>query len=100
MEELLRKRKDRQTFEEVFNEDIAQYDFPPSPAPTIKKNEVMYHVYTSELTGKVYSDLTGKFPYRSSRGNAYILIGYHFDGNASLATPTKNRQDRTIKEAW
>ena len=39
-----------------------------------------------------YTYLTGRSPYRSSRGNEYILVGYHFDGNTILAEPIKNRQ--------
>ena len=27
------------------------------------------------------------------------MVGYHFDGNAILATPINNRQARAIKEA-
>ena len=36
-------------------------------------------------------DLTGRFPYASSRGNEYIMIFYHYDANAILAQPMKNR---------
>ena len=28
-----------------------------------------------------YGDLTGKFPYKSTRGNQYILGGYNYDAN-------------------
>ena len=45
-------------------------------------------------------DLTGQFPYCSSRGNQYILIGYHYDSNAILGLPLKNRQANTITSAW
>ena len=69
------------------NKDIAQGVFPTSHTYNIKKNEVMYHEYTPELTGKSYSDLTGRFTYRSNRGNEYILVGCHFDGKLILATP-------------
>lgn len=41
-------------------------------------------------------DLTGQFPYRSAKGNEYLLIGYHNDANAILAIPIKNRQAETI----
>ena len=34
-------------------------------------------------------DLTGRFPYKSSRGNKYILIAYNYDGNTTLAEPLK-----------
>ena len=40
---------------------------------------------------KKYSDLTGKFPVQSDRGNNYILVAYHYDANNILTTPLKNR---------
>ena len=45
-------------------------------------------------------DLTGRFPFCSSRGNEYILIGYHYDANAILGVPLKNRQAVTITKGW
>ena len=44
--------------------------FPSSPTPNKKPHQV------------AYQDLTGRFPVRSSRGNEYILVGYHFDVNS------------------
>lgn len=38
-----------------------------------------------QLDGKSYSDLTGRFPIPSSRGNEYILVAYDYDLNAILA---------------
>ena len=45
-------------------------------------------------------DLTGHFPHCSSRGNNYILVAYHYDSNAILGEPLKNRQAATIPQAW
>ena len=42
-------------------------------------------------TEKMYSELTGKFPVQSDRGNNYILVDYQYDANDILATPLKNR---------
>ena len=42
-------------------------------------------------TNKNYSDLTGKFPMQSALGNKYVLIVYHYDANAIIAEPLKNR---------
>ena len=47
-----------------------------------------------------YTDLTGRFPYRSARGNEYIFIAYNYDGNAILAEPIRNRTAPVITEAW
>ena len=45
-------------------------------------------------------DLTGRFPIQSSRGNEYILIAYHYDSNAIVGLPVKNRQTATLSAAW
>ena len=46
------------------------------------------------------TNLTGRFPYPSSRGNNYILLAYHYDANAILVTALKNRNATTITLAW
>lgn len=74
--------------------------FPPSDTPNIKTNEVMYSLVNNNKEGLGYFDLTGKFPYRSARGNQYILIGYHYDSNAILAVPIKNRNASVITAGW
>ena len=45
-------------------------------------------------------DLTGRFPYKSSRGIEYILITYHIVSNAILGQAIKNRLALTITNAW
>ena len=47
-----------------------------------------------------YSDQTGHFPHQLSRGNKYVMIMYDFDANAILCAPLKNRQAKSITEAW
>ena len=47
-----------------------------------------------------YGDLTGRFPFKSSRGNEYIYIVYDYDSNAILAEAIPNRQAKTITDAW
>ena len=59
---------------------------------------------------KNYSDLTGKFPVQSNRGNSYILVAYQYDGNNIITTLLKNRNGPCIisgienswkvKKAW
>ena len=44
--------------------------------------------------------MTGRFPYKSARGNQYILAVYHYDINAILAQPIKNREAATITNGW
>ena len=47
-----------------------------------------------------YIDLAGRFPFQSSRGNNYIPVGYHYDSNAILAEPLKNRTASEITKTW
>ena len=49
---------------------------------------------------KTYSDQTGKFIIQSSRGNNYIFILYYYDSNSILSIPIKNRQAKSIDDAW
>ena len=63
-----------------------------------KTNDVCYSMFPT--TEKAFMDLTGQFPYTSSRGNQYIMIVYHYDSNAILGLPLKNRQAGTITKAW
>ena len=44
--------------------------------------------------------LMGRFPYKLSCGNEYILIAYNYDGNAILAQALKNRDENLIVDAW
>ena len=45
-------------------------------------------------------DLTGRFPYCSSRGNEYLLISYHYDANAIQGIPLPNRKAATLTRGW
>ena len=79
-----------QYFREALEADIFDDAFPKSDKHNKRTNDVMYHVYNSG-DGVAYTDLTGKFLYRSSRGNNYIIVTYNYDANAILAEPVKNR---------
>ena len=72
--------------------------YPPSNNPNLKTNDVIYSLVNT--SDKAFLDLTGRFPFCSSRGNQYLLIGYHYDSNAILGAPLKNRQAATITAAW
>jgi hypothetical protein len=41
--------------------------------------------------GQLYTDLTGKFPVRSSKGNWYVMVCYVFDCNYVKVFPMKSR---------
>jgi hypothetical protein len=41
--------------------------------------------------GQLYTDLTGKFPVRSSKGNSYVMVCYVYDCNYVKVIPIKSR---------
>ena len=82
--------------QEVFNDAFPQYD-----ENNKNTNEVIYKVFeTSSVTGVTYTDQTGWFPYRSSRGNEHLMVTYHYDANIILIQPIQNRQAVTSIAAW
>ena len=97
LRKLLEKRKEGDTLHDTLQTEIMDDAF---PAAASKTQDVMYAITNPHREGKAYADLTGRFPYRSSRGNEYILVAYHYDSNAILATAIKNRQAATITSAW
>ena len=40
---------------------------------------------------KIYSDPPVQFPTKSSKGNQYIFVLYHYDSNEILTEPMKDR---------
>ena len=73
-------------------------DFNPSDNHAQKTRESITTVQS--LKRKTYSDQTGRFPHRSSRGNEYIMVMYNHDANAILVKAIPNRQAKTIANAW
>jgi hypothetical protein len=50
-----------------------------TPVGTGEKTNVVYAVFIDQ--GQLYTDLTGRFPVRSSKGNWYVMIVYFYDCN-------------------
>ena len=73
--------------------------FPLSPIPNTCTNQVIYLLIRDKDLHPAYQDLTGRFPIKSSRGNEYILVGYHYDGNYIHGIPVKNRSALVLTEA-
>ena len=84
---------------QVLEEDIHLDAFPPSYAPNEKTNVMVYTIIQTGNIGKAYTDLTGRFHYRSGRGTIYLFVAYHFNVNAILALPIQNRHAKTITTA-
>jgi hypothetical protein len=53
------------------------------------KTRLVYAVVVNQ--GQLYTDLTGKFPVRSSKGNSYVMLCYIYDCNYIKVVPIKSR---------
>jgi hypothetical protein len=53
------------------------------------KTHLVYAVVVDQ--GQLYTDLTGKFPVRSSKGNSYVMVCYIYDCNNVNVIPMKSR---------
>jgi hypothetical protein len=67
---------------------------PIADAPTAvtdlgTKTHLVYAVLVDQ--GQLYTDLTGKFPIRSSKGNSYVMVCYVYDCNYVKVIPMKSR---------
>ena len=93
------------------NQEMAGLQSTKTPAidddfnPKQETNNVRTNCYMAKIqkftpTDKAYSDLTGRFPVQSSRGNNYIMVIYSYDANAILAEPLKNRSAGEIVKTW
>jgi hypothetical protein len=50
--------------------------------------------------GQLYTDLTGKFPVRSSKGNSYVIVCYVYDCNYVKVVPMESRSASEWVEAY
>ncbi len=82
------------------NEEDEDDFFPQQDVPNVKTHDCCGIMLPFETTSTAYSDLTGRFPHQSSRGNQYLLVIYDYDSNAILVEPLKNRAAGTIRTAW
>ena len=63
-------------------------------------NEVCGILTTFHQMKKTYLDQRERFPYKSSRGNKYILIVYDYDSNGILCEPLKSKGAAVIRDGW
>ena len=89
------QRKNKQsTKEKVVTDEMSPTPTPPPPIGTSRTQQV--YAECLSITGKIFSDLPGRFVVPSSRGNNYLLIIYDFDSNAIEAQPIKSRSATDI----
>ena len=74
----------------------------PSPLDKGLHTHVLYAATISynQPTGKLFTNLTGRFPVQSSRGHKYILVAYNFDSNSIHVRPLKSRHDNDTIKAY
>ena len=65
-----------------------------------KKIKIAYIIIDKKEWCTAYTDITGEFPQKSSWGNQYLFIGYHYDVNCILAEPMRDRTSTSITNAW
>jgi hypothetical protein len=53
-----------------------------------------------EISGVVYNDLKGKFPFMSIDGSVCFFVFNHYETNKILVKPSANVDDRSIFEAY
>jgi hypothetical protein len=53
-----------------------------------------------DLKGMISTDLTGRFPFTSSRGMTYLFVLYDYDSNAILPCPIKSRRAADIVSGY
>jgi hypothetical protein len=64
-------------------------DVPTTDTNFGTKTHLVYAVLVDQ--GKLYTDLTGKFLVRSSKGNSYVMVCYVYDCNYVKVIPMKSR---------
>ena len=84
--------------EEKYLEELFDCMFPEP----IKDGKRTHHVFLAciPIEGQLHTDLTGRLPNASRNGNNYILFAYHYDANAVLFHPVKNRKGPTLLNAY
>ena len=72
-------------------EDDEEEETPEKPGKNHK--DIFVHVtdLQDELRARIYTDQTGKFPVRSSKGNQYLMIMFKMDSDLIPMEPIRDR---------
>ena len=63
-------------------------------------NVFCFGAFADKISGVVYNDCTGDFPYMSLDGNVCFFVMYHYETNAILITPIADLDSERILEAY
>ena len=72
---------------------------PPLPSQEPKVRTQITYLQTIELTGKVSTDQTGRFPVTYYRRSKYLMVLYDHDSNAILDEPLTSRNEHKLIRA-
>jgi hypothetical protein len=86
----------RQNIRSTSKTPIAEHPRPDTYLGT--KTHLVYAVLVDQ--GQLYTDLTGKFPVRSSKGNSYVMVCYVYDCNYVKVIPMKSRSSSEWVKAY
>jgi hypothetical protein len=79
-----------QLLQNIRSTSKAPIDKQPTPDTDLgTKTHLVYAIIVDQ--GQLYTDLTGKFPVQSSKGNSYVMVCYVYDDNYVKAIPMKSR---------
>ena len=62
-----------------------------------RRHERYLAITSAKSMGITYSDITGRFPFKSRRGHQYLVICYDYDTTYIAIIPTKSRQGFEIR---
>ena len=91
-------RQEKQHLQSIAPQHISNEDF--FPLKENKTHDVIYAITSYKEKEVAAADLTCRFPYKSSRGNQYVMSMYHYDPNVIWGIPLKSRNAGDIVEAW
>jgi len=63
-------------------------------------NVFRFGAFANKVSGVVYNDLTGNFPFMPIDGSVCFFVLYHYETNAILVKPIANVDDRSIFAAY
>ena len=89
-----------QSVKKTTKDDINNNSFASSSLPNIKTHDIVYSIVEASPKDLAYNDLIGCFPYKSSRGNKYIFVGFDYNTNIILVESINSRNTANLTAAW
>jgi hypothetical protein len=63
-------------------------------------NIFCFRAFANKITGIVYNNYTGKFPFILLNGNVYFFVMYYYKTNTILATPLPGHNSNSILKVF